>query len=67
MVAQNPSLYRLQYLNKLFDRLEIICNTITESSTNYNLQDQVLNTCKKVSEYHYMLYNPAFIYKVICA
>jgi hypothetical protein len=67
MVAQNPSLSRLQYLNKLFDRLEIIYNTITESSTDYNLQDQVLNTYKRVSEYRYMLYNLAFIYKTVCA
>jgi hypothetical protein len=39
MVAQNPGLSCLQYLDKLFDRLKVIRNTITESSTDYNLQD----------------------------
>jgi hypothetical protein len=34
---------------------------------DYNLQDQVLNAYKGVSEYYYMLYNPVFIYKVIYA
>jgi hypothetical protein len=67
MVAQNPGLSRLQYLDKLFDRLEIIRSAITENSTDYNLQDQILNTYKGVSEYHYILYNPALIYKVVCA
>jgi hypothetical protein len=38
---------------------------IAENSIDYNLQNQVLNICKGVSKYYYMLYNPAPIYKVV--
>ena len=65
IVAQNPSLSCLQYFNKLFDRLEIIYNIVAESSIDYNLRDQVLNAYKGISEYCYMLYNPALIYKAV--
>jgi hypothetical protein len=63
---QNPNISRLEYLDKLFNKLKIIYNVFIRSSTDYNLRDQVSNACKGIPEYRYILYNPASIYKTVC-
>jgi hypothetical protein len=65
--VQYPELSKLQCLNKLFEKLEIIRSAITTSQTNYNLKNQVLTACKKVPKYIFVLYNPGLIYETVCA
>jgi hypothetical protein len=68
IIKSNPSKSKLEYLQILFDKLQIIQQAISEDhQPENNLQEQIISICQGVEECNLILYNPAAIVKGIYA
>ena len=68
IAKENPTTSRLDCLQKLFDRLQVVQRGLSESyQEDLSLRDQVINACQGIKECRLALYNPADTYEGVCA
>jgi hypothetical protein len=67
IITANPGIPRLEYLQKLFDRLQTIQRSLFESyQEDFSLRDQVISTYRGVEECNLALFNSASTYEGVC-
>ena len=68
VIAQNPGISKLECLEKLLDRLQVIQRGLDGSYQNdLSLRDQVIGACRGIPECDLCLFNPAGSYEGVCA
>ena len=68
VVKRNPDKSRLDCLQILFDKLQILQRGLTEFyQTDYSLRDQVISACQGVKECEMCLFKPADTFEGVCS
>ncbi len=68
VIAENPSLSKLECLNKLLDKLRTIQRGLdTSYHSDTSLRDQAINACRGIPECNLALFAPAKNYEGVCA